>query len=161
MGPISALEFLPFEKTWFYYLLTLIYPWLVDHSLWFSIPSVNKKVWLFYYSLYRFLISSCRCVLNVARNLLGVFLGMWCLIADISKHFVCSILIGVWIWSVPKHRLLNTTCWRKPQKITCNIYTCCFLFFHILIGDSEIVYGFTLLLCFDCRMLSSALFPSV
>jgi hypothetical protein len=52
---------------------------------------------------------------------------MWCLIADVLEHCVCSIFISTHLWrwnrhSVPKRRLLNTTHWGTTQKITCKIF---------------------------------------
>jgi hypothetical protein len=36
----------------------------------------------------------------MSRVIFGLFPGVWCLIADVSEHRVCSIFIGEWIWSV-------------------------------------------------------------
>jgi hypothetical protein len=60
----------------------------------------------------------------------GLFSSVWCLIADVSEHCVCSIFIGEWIHplayedgrhSVPKRRLLNTIRRRTTQKVTHDI----------------------------------------
>jgi hypothetical protein len=54
--------------------------------------------------------------------------NVWCLIADVSQHCVCSIFIGLWSWnrhSVPKRWLLNTARPGTTQKITRNkLYVC-------------------------------------
>jgi hypothetical protein len=42
------------------------------------------------------MISSFRRVLYVVCNLSGLFSGVWCLIADVSEHYVFSIFIGKW-----------------------------------------------------------------
>jgi hypothetical protein len=55
------------------------------------------------------------------HNSFGLFPGKLYLLADVSEHCVCSILIGEWILSVPKRRLLNTTRRGTTQKIIRNI----------------------------------------